>query len=936
MKTHYPIKGINLNIIEMKKNLERENEENMERTNNKEKKNNNIITRNNLLKNLKPNITINETSTEKDKTNIKYKTEYCKPNLIIKKIIINQNMNDNKYINKAIDLYNIKLNDNSNDCKYSRKNNILKLKNSNNENIMMDEKTNIRRNISSSKINYKLKNNNNFFYINNNNRTLNIIKENTSNFAYKKKIRNSSSFKPRKYENKIKFEFENYLESLLDKNNQKKSLESNIKNYMCNVLKNSTYRSQRNSKNKTCYTQNNKIFNSFDNDKIIKNRNNNMNRIYNKINNKSFAKTSMIKRRGLNWPIQSDNDSDNNGKNDNEINNYTNKTMYNYNEYKDKNNIYLNNSLDNEINNDGKSLRLLTKNKNKEIKTLNPLNTIYKNNKNVTIPENYFYNNSRTIAIIFNNKNKSPSLFHKKISKNINKMNITKGNINKIYQKKNIINKNRELSTKTRDFIKVKSLVFNLNNDMDKITKNENNINNIDINSSLVYENINEKVVNQFYCFQKKKYNYFIKNPIKKEYYLDKVKFYKKNKDKLNISDIENKTLRLNNISKNYPNFDLSEIDGKKNSNENNKLTSFQNISLGIKILKEILIKKNGQVRKTMAEKQFYLGNNNLNERNEHTYTFRKDKENKLIEVEDFEKEKVTERVNTDKIIFEKGKYPKLNLKINNTNKNFYYKFKEIFSNDSKNKKNPKNKINNDESKKELKSLEKKNRIELLNDYKEENKIKGKENLEFIKDIILKDFQNYIKYLEKENIKNKEDIYDSMNDSYNWKIIDELITKENVKIEDIIKIYINICKNNNFIDKNTIFKANEYIKSIIEYYTYNLSKNQKEIIHLYMIEEYNNINNILNNSNEYIFEILGNLLFILLKNKLYYMKDLNYFIDKEKNIQITIAKIVRYAIIASGNLSKQYHNDFKKTKLFNNNDIFIKYITKEIYGNDNK
>ena len=488
---------------------------------------------------------------------------------------------------------------------------------------------------------------------------------------------------------------------------------------MCNILKNSTYRSQRNSKNKTCYIQNNKKSNSFGNDKIIKNRNNNMNRIYNKINNKSFAKTSMIKRRGLNWTIQSDNDSDNNKKNDNEINNYTNKTMYNYNEYKDKYNIYLNNSLDNEINNNGKSLRLLTKNKNKEIKTLNPLNTIYKNNKNVTIPENYFYNNSRTIAIIFNNKNKSPSLFHKKISKNINKMNITKGNINKIYQKKNIINKNRELSTKTRDFIKVKSIVFNLNNDTNKIRKKENNIINIDINSSLVYENINEKVVNQFYCFQKKKYNYFIKNPIKKVYYLDKVKFYKKNKDKLNISDIKNNTLSLNNISKNYPNFDLSEIDDKNNSNENNKLTSFQNISLGIKILKEILIKKNGQVRKTMAEKQFYLGNNNLNERNEHTYTFRKDKENKLIEVEDFEKEKVTERVNTDKIISEKGKNPKLNIKINNTNKIFYYKFKEIFSNDSKNKKNLKNKINNDESKKELKYYEKKNRIELLNYYKE-------------------------------------------------------------------------------------------------------------------------------------------------------------------------------------------------------------------------
>ena len=66
------------------------------------------------------------------------------------------------------------------------------------------------------------------------------------------------------------------------------------------------------------------------------------------------------------------------------------------------------------------------------------------------------------------------------------------------------------------------------------------------------------------------------------------------------------------------------------------------------------------------------------------------------------------------------------------------------------------------------------------------------------------------------------------------------------------------------------------------------------------------------------------------------MKDLNNFIDKDKNTQINIAKIVKFAILASGNLSKQYHNDFKYTKLFNNNDIFINYITREIYGNNNK
>ena len=188
--------------------------------------------------------------------------------------------------------------------------------------------------------------------------------------------------------------------------------------------------------------------------------------------------------------------------------------------------------------------------------------------------------------------------------------------------------------------------------------------------------------------------------------------------------------------------------------------------------------------------------------------------------------------------------------------------------------------------------------------------------------------ENYLNYLEKENINKKEEISENINDSYDWKDIDELITKEKTKIEDIIRIYIDICKETK-IETNNIFKENEYIKTIIEYYSSNLSKNQKEIIHLNMIEIFNDINSLLTDENMYV--ILGNLLFILLKNKLYYIKDLNNFIDKEKNIQINIAKVVKYAILASGNLSKQYHNDFKYTKLFNNNDIFVNYITKEIF-----
>ena len=122
------------------------------------------------------------------------------------------------------------------------------------------------------------------------------------------------------------------------------------------------------------------------------------------------------------------------------------------------------------------------------------------------------------------------------------------------------------------------------------------------------------------------------------------------------------------------------------------------------------------------------------------------------------------------------------------------------------------------------------------------------------------------------------------------------------------------------------------MKTIIEYYSNDLSDNQIEIFHLNMVELYMGINNIIGNNShsEIMYEILGNLLFTLLKNKLYYIKDLNNFIDKSKETQINIAKVVKYTIIASGNHSKQYINDFKYTKLFNGNDLFVNYISNEL------
>ena len=230
--------------------------------------------------------------------------------------------------------------------------------------------------------------------------------------------------------------------------------------------------------------------------------------------------------------------------------------------------------------------------------------------------------------------------------------------------------------------------------------------------------------------------------------------------------------------------------------------------------------------------------------------------------------------------------------------------------------------------KKKCKSTDKIKKItNTINDIIDDNKIY---------ELVSKDFDNYLEFLKNERIKTKNDFYVEINDKFNWKEIDNLIMVQKVKLEEIIKSFIQICKNRKDINKNDIFKATEYIKALIEYYINTLSNNQIEIFHLYMIETFMDINNIVeNDDNEIMHEIMGNLLFILLKNKLYYIKDLNNFIDKTEVTKINIAKVVKYTIIASGNFSKQYHNDFKYTKLFNNSDLFVNYVTNEL-GDINK
>ena len=75
-----------------------------------------------------------------------------------------------------------------------------------------------------------------------------------------------------------------------------------------------------------------------------------------------------------------------------------------------------------------------------------------------------------------------------------------------------------------------------------------------------------------------------------------------------------------------------------------------------------------------------------------------------------------------------------------------------------------------------------------------------------------------------------------------------------------------------------------------------------------------------------MFKILGNLLFVLIDNKLFLIKFFNHYLKVDTKTQINLAIITKYCIISAGKFAKKYLNDFKQTKLFNNNEIFEKYV----------
>ena len=207
--------------------------------------------------------------------------------------------------------------------------------------------------------------------------------------------------------------------------------------------------------------------------------------------------------------------------------------------------------------------------------------------------------------------------------------------------------------------------------------------------------------------------------------------------------------------------------------------------------------------------------------------------------------------------------------------------------------------------------------------------IKDKEQNKFDDTAILikEDMENYYNFLKSKKIDLNIKIAEKIENEYDWPI---LKTLKKIDLEETIKYYINICEC--FLEYNeqvTCFKS--YIKNIIESISYKLSLNKLRIFHNKILQIFSDIN-IICGKNNYMFEIIGHLLYILIINELCDIKDINIFINKDEDSIIFITKAIKYTILCSENEENinKFYEDFKNIELFKANDIFEKYITSEL------
>jgi hypothetical protein len=225
----------------------------------------------------------------------------------------------------------------------------------------------------------------------------------------------------------------------------------------------------------------------------------------------------------------------------------------------------------------------------------------------------------------------------------------------------------------------------------------------------------------------------------------------------------------------------------------------------------------------------------------------------------------------------------------------------------------------------------------LLDNQKIMNNINKEKEEDSIIILLKNDIENYVSFLTEHNITNKQELNDynnqnensDINNEYDWSISEELIIKTKNELEEIIRCYIEVCIDYVTKEKN-IFFCNEYIKNIVNYYSLDLTKDEIEKVHKSMNDLYLNIEDICID-NYFMLEVMGYLLLILLNNNLFYIEDLNKFINEDKDRIAKISQVIKFTIAHSEDKYKDLYDNFRKIELYTDNkNIFEEYIEKPL------
>ena len=156
-------------------------------------------------------------------------------------------------------------------------------------------------------------------------------------------------------------------------------------------------------------------------------------------------------------------------------------------------------------------------------------------------------------------------------------------------------------------------------------------------------------------------------------------------------------------------------------------------------------------------------------------------------------------------------------------------------------------------------------------------------------EIIKKDIEKLI--IDPNINQTKYDLFKDINKRFK----EELNVKKSIDIWEIFYYYIEAC-----IDlinsEEKIYIVNEYIENIINNFAIDIPSESWEMLHYKLISLYLNINEICTD-NIYMHQVMGFLLYLLISNKLFFIKDLNNFLNKDNEIIINISKAVKYTII---------------------------------------